>query len=129
MTRTNALHVQHSNSSENAVFLHAGYIHESVPPGTAATHVDALMLGGLQVLAAMLVLGDSGEKTFARKKLKKCIATGKRLSLAVAKKAATTYKWKCDNKCGVLNCDTPYGAICGMTEAELLHDTHEGGLE
>lgn len=84
MTLTKDRHIAHSNSSENSQYLHIGYLHEMVPHGTSQASADALMLGGLQALCAMIVLGDSGEKTFARKKLKKCIATGKRLASAMA---------------------------------------------
>ena len=69
----------------NADYLAKGLQHESVPPEMPEPQRTALACVRLEVLAAMVVAGDTGEKTFARKKLKRYIATGKRLVLAEAK--------------------------------------------
>jgi|WetSurMetagenome_2_1015567.scaffolds.fasta_scaffold1109138_2 hypothetical protein len=85
MTSTEKLQQHYSTSMSNAEFLHAGFIHSSVPTGSSDADRVALELGALQMLAAMLVLGGTCEKSFARSKLKKLIATGKRLARAKAK--------------------------------------------
>jgi hypothetical protein len=85
MTSTEKLQQHYSTSMSNAEFLRTGFLHSSVPTGTSDVDCVALELGALEMLAAMLVLGNTGEKRFARSKLKKLIATGKRLALAKAK--------------------------------------------
>lgn len=51
---------------------------------------SALILGQLQTLSVMLVAGDVGEKIFARKRLRKFLADGKRLDKAKARNMPET---------------------------------------
>lgn len=74
-----------SRTMRNAAFLQVGMEAHVVSHGADELNSALLQLGQLQTLCAMVALGDAGEKAFARKRLKKFIADGRRIDLRKAK--------------------------------------------
>jgi hypothetical protein len=124
MTSTEKLQNHTSKCIDNAKFLQIGYRHCAVPADADDIRANMLELGGLEVLCAMMVLGETGEKVFARKKLKHYIATGKRLELRKAKsmpKQQAAPAAKCHRLSDSIPCEP--GAFSSCIHCENNFDT------
>jgi len=114
-----------SVAMKNAAFLEQGMILSLSPADKVEPTRSALMLGQLQTLAAMVAVGDAGEKTFARKRLKKFIAMGKRADMAKAKSvppASIKPMGKCIQVIGSQPCNPGEFTCCKLCECMPMEE-------